>query len=176
MSATKKQAVTNEYLLEAINEFRTECKIQQESTLFKMECLLIRNPTTTTAAAAKPKKQVVKKESAVYSNTMYWWIGMYASDDVLVSKCTTPEEVKIAEDSITGVKDKTEGIDRKRAIASALWKGFPKTKKSGELRTLYDAWKKGNAKQQATDVEKEKNTDEEDDEKDEECVNDEEDE
>lgn len=161
--------VTLEEIRDLLTEFRNECKVQNEQVIFKLESVFTRR-----GAAKGPKKSVVKKTKGSkegkakefpthFSNTMYWWTAMYAVQDSLIKNCYTTEEVKKAEESIAGIKDKPDGYDRRRAIGLALWKGFKKAKKSGELKTMFDNWKKAKAKLLAKDVEKESHTDDESD-------------
>jgi hypothetical protein len=188
----KQTSITLDELCALINkngdriiESQNENRAQNTEILFRIEKVLTRYGLGDNGS----KKPVVKKDKdknknknkdkdknkdnekdkefpTTFSNTMYWWVAMYAVQDPLINKCFTNDEVKKAEESIEGIKDKPEGYDRRRAIGLTIWKGFAKSKKSNELKTLYDNWKKEAAKSLAKDVEKEKNTDDESDEND----------
>jgi len=174
MSDNKKKQtpVTLEEVRDLLTEFRNECKVQNEQVIWKLETVLTRHGATKgpkkppVVKKAKGVKEVKDKEFPThFSNTMYWWTAMYAAQDPLIKKCFTTEEVEKAEEGIAGIKDKPEGYDRRRAVGLAVWKAFAKSKKSGELKTMFDNWKKEAAKLLAKDVEKEKHTDDESDEK-----------
>jgi hypothetical protein len=178
MSDTKKKqhTTTIEEISDNIKEIRDLIKesndknmVQYEQLCFKMEGVLTRR------TPVKPKKPVVVKDEkeskekeppVEYSNTMYFWVGQYVLKNPIHLKQATADDVKKAEESVNNIKDKPEGYDYPRAISLAIWKGFPKAKKTGELKTMYDNWKKNKAKHQAKDVEKEKTTDDDKEEED----------
>jgi hypothetical protein len=153
-----------------IKELRSENRVQNEQVIFKMESVLLRRGTPTPkkpVKIGKNEKECKEKDVPLtFSNTMYWWKTLWAAKDPLVLSTASDEEVKIAEESIAGVKEKSDSQDPRQSIAMAIWKGFDKGKKSGPLKTLYENWKKGNAKLQAKDVEKEKHTDDDEEEED----------
>ena len=181
-NSKKQTPVTLEQIRDLLIEFRDESRTQNEQIIFKLETVLTRHGNST-----GQKKPVVKKTTGVkkdkgkdkdkdkdkdkalpktFTNTMYWWIALYAVQDPFIEKCFTPDDVVKAEESITGIKDKPDGYDRRRATGVSMWKGFPKSKKSGELKTMFDNWKKGQNQLLAMDVETEKHTDDESDGKD----------
>ena len=167
----KQTPVTLEEIRDLLTEYRNETKVQLEQLIYRLESIYVTRRVPVKGA----KKPVVKKPAGVkgkandkdfpthFSNTMYWWTAMYSVQDPIIKKCYTAEEVKIAEESIAGIKDKPEGYNTTKAVGLALWKGFSKSKKSGELKTMFDNWKKANAKLLAKDVENETHTDDEPD-------------
>jgi hypothetical protein len=153
-----------EALSNVIAEFKDISMTQIEQMIFKMESTLIRGDPV------KPKKTVVRKITVKsedgkkntvesYSNTMYWWTKKYSLGDPSVMKCATNDEVLKAESGVDGIQSKPEGYDRRSAISASLWKGFDKSKRSGELKTMFDNWKKEQAKLLAKDVEKDTHSD-----------------
>jgi hypothetical protein len=158
-----------EALSNIVAAFKDMSMAQIEQMIFRMESTLIRSD-----AGGKPKKVVVKKITAktedekknvaeTYTNTMYWWTRKYNLGYQPVMDCVTADDVLKAEAGVEGIQNKPEGYDRRSAISSALWKGFDKTRRAGELKTMFDNWKKEQAKMLAKDVEKDKNSDEEPD-------------
>jgi hypothetical protein len=179
MSDNKKKQtpVTLEEVRDLLTEFRNESRVQFEDLILRFETILTgrgltkvakKNPTYKPKLTNGEKKVKGKGKEKVhqthFSNTMYWWAAMYASQNILIKKCFTAEEVNKAEERNTEIKDKPEGYDRGRAVGLAIWKGFTQSKKS-ELKTMFENWKKANAKNLAKDVEKEKHTDDDDEEK-----------
>jgi hypothetical protein len=151
-SIETKMPVTLEQVLELLKEFREETKAQNEQLTLRLESILIKAPTKPKVEKPKPEKKAVnvKKPSSTssttpptqveYSNTMYWWIGMFATEDKSVATLYTAEEVKAAETNAEDVKEKTEGYDRRRAIAVYMWRQFSKSKKTVELKNAFKAW------------------------------------
>lgn len=149
-----------------LQEMRLENKVQYEQVIHRMESILCKEK------AKAPKKEVVRKAAdskkkgkaelpASFSNTMYWWTAMFAVGDESVKKMYTEEDVKKAMANIDGIKDKPEGYDKQRVIGLQIWKGFPKSKKSGEIKTQFDNWKKEKEKENTKNIEKEDDTDDE---------------
>lgn len=144
----------------AIDELRAENKVQGEQAIFAIEGLIVARGTQ----KAKKKTIVVKGAGntdvpatipSTFANTMYWWAAMYASGDPIVSEHYTQDDIEAAIISIDSIKEKPEGYEKERAIGLSIWKAFPKTKKSGEMRTRFENWKKEKAKENSKDVEKE---------------------
>jgi hypothetical protein len=177
----KQTPVTLEEVMDLLTEFRNESRVQKEDLILRLETVLTRqgatkgpkkNPTykpklTNGEKKGKGKGKGKGNEKVLpthFSNTMYWWAAMYASQNILVEKYFTAEEVNTAEERNAEIKDKPEGYDRSRTVGIAIWKGFAQSKKS-ELKTMFENWKKANAKNLAKDVEKEKHTDDDADEK-----------
>jgi len=185
MTDTKKNqsAATMDEIRDLLISFQTENRSQMEQILLRMENILItRQGAAPTKAKAKAKAKNTttekatskdKKESVTYSNTMYWWVGMYALEDSIVKNMCSDEDFVNAKKTIDEVKDKPESYTTRRIVGIALWKVFSKPKK-GELKTMFDNWKKEQAKTDAEDVEKENNTDDETEDKKEENVGDDE--
>lgn len=183
MTDTKKNqsAATVDEVRDLLINFQTESRAQMEQIIFRMENILTRQGSTQPKTKPKPKTKSTaaektsdkgKKEPVKYSNTMYWWVGMYALDDPAIKNICSDEDLVNAKKAIDEVKDKPESYATRRIVGVALWKVFGKPKKS-ELKTMFENWKKEQAKIDAEDVEKENNTDNETEEKKEEAGDDE---
>lgn len=160
----------SDLLISHTNEIKDQYEkltVQYEQVIFKLESVLTRHNSSKVPKVSKePKKPVVKKESKKepskeYTNTMHWWAGMYVTNDQSIKKYFTQEDVEAAEKSLPDIKDMPNKNDRDRAISLKIWHKFTKSKKTGELKTMFENWKKDRAKNQAADVERETHTDEE---------------
>lgn len=165
--------VTLEDIQGLLAEFRVENKVQYEAVIHRMESILTRRP----GVLKVQKKQVDKKTNAKkddikggpvhYSNTMHWWVAMYALGNDAVSSHFTDTDVVSAKDSIVRISGKPLALqpngnttyDTKRAVGLTIWKTFPKAKKQGALKTMFENWKKESAQQNTENVDTEEHTD-----------------
>jgi hypothetical protein len=169
----KQTPVTLEMVMGLLTVVRDESRAQNMDLILRLENVLTRHGAVTGAKKGvvnKPKgvkgkdKNKVKEIPTHFSNTMYWWTAMYAVQSPLIKNYFSPEEVKKAEEVTAETKNKTEGHEYRRVIGLTMWRKFTKSKK-GELKTMFENWKKANAKNLAKDVETEKHTDDDSEEK-----------
>jgi hypothetical protein len=99
-------------------------------------------------ATIDAKSKAVKK----YSNAMYFFVGMYVTDDKSVSTDYSKETVDVASKQ-TNVLTKT-GVAAKKATALHIWKTFDSDKKSS-IKAKFDKWKTDNEKANAKNVDTE---------------------
>jgi regulator of replication initiation timing len=148
-----------------LEELRDENRALHTEAIFKMQGDLVKRPLS------KPKKLVVKKDKTTESkdkepekqhvNAMYYWAASFAAGESFTDGFATPEEIADAEAKCDKLKDKPEGVDRKRSVGLTLWKSFFGSPKKAEIKTLFINWKLAQAQLKAKDVKKEENTDDE---------------
>lgn len=141
--------ITLETLYNEFKDFRTEFRSSTEQVILRMESILINRPSTKKAiskknATVKKNEKNEKKEAPVtiHANTMYWWASMYATGNPDIKEFYTDEDVDNAIKSINNILEKPEGHDKEKAIGLAIWRNFPKSKKTGVLKTGFENWKK----------------------------------
>lgn len=162
---TNQEPATLDEIRELLKEFRMENKAICDQVLLRVESIYCRNPKPKFAkkSVVTKKPAVEKKESdkfpTKFSNTLYWWTAMYANDRDEIKKYYTEEDVKAAVEKIDGISNKPDGYEKKRAIGLQIWKGFSRTKRTTELKMLFENWKKEQEKANATNVERENDTD-----------------
>jgi hypothetical protein len=148
-----------------IAELKSASMVQHEQIIFRIENGLINRSSTVTKkpvvkkvkGGSAPKKETAK--TVTFANTLYWWIHMYIHNDQSISDVASKKETADAVEKMGEIAFAPQSSEYERALASALWKVFSKQKRTGELKTKYENWKKEQAKDQAEDIVVDPNSD-----------------
>ena len=162
----KQEPVTLEEIRDLLVANSEERRAQYEQIILRMESVLCRSkgkPAKKPVEKKTDDKMKKKKEElpTTFSNTMYWWIAMYAVGDESIKHFFDENDVKKASECIDGIKDKPDGYEKERTLGAQIWKSFSKSKKSGELKTQFENWKLEKEKKDTKNVEKEMASDNE---------------
>jgi hypothetical protein len=182
MADKKKMPVTMEQLYDLIMSHKDESKVQNEQIIFKMESILTRNikkdkqPAKAVVAVKneekvpeldeKPKAKKTKAKSnqaknkeppATYTNSMYWFCGMVALDDLSVKDSYTTEEFEKAKTAAGVPKADSTEYDRRKCIGLEIWKTLDQQKKTA-LKAAFGTWSDKNKLKDTKDLEKETDT------------------
>jgi len=125
-----------------ILSFRDEMRVSNSELALRIERVLV---TGNKPMASDEKKKVPKKnkeKKVGYSNTMFWWRGLYMKDDPYIADTYTDADVKKAEQSVitTNKNIRKDDENYKRAIGNAIWKSFDKSKRFTTLKTMFGNW------------------------------------
>lgn len=143
-----------------LTEIRNESRAEHQTLLHRLEAILVtpsqkrtseKKKVNTSAAKDTPEGEESKKD---FPNAMYWFAAMYTTENPIISKHFTPQDVEAATKVVTAAHAKSPiaGAALQKAVAMQLWKNFTPAKKKGDLKTLYDNWKSASNQKQSTSV------------------------
>jgi hypothetical protein len=146
-------------IMDMLTEIRNESRAEHQNLLHRLEAILVtpsQKRTTekkkvNTAAKDTPEGEESKKD---FPNAMYWFAAMYTTENTIINKHFTPQDVEAATKVVTAahVKAPITGAALQKAVAMQLWKSFTPAKKKGDLKTMYDNWKSASNQKQSTSV------------------------
>lgn len=127
-----------------IESTNNENRLQFEQLSHRLESILL--SSSASKSTASKRKSVVTKNSknttdeAKYSNTHYWFVGMFINKDPVIKNFYNEEDIKTAIASIKSVSGKPEDKITQKQIANAVWKNIPHATRRGEIKNCYGFW------------------------------------
>lgn len=174
------EPVTLDDLKSLIIRGQEENRAQNEQLILKVEQIYTANGGTKTTVKTTVKKPVTTKKdkeaeqkaaaeppkpkataSKKYSDTHYWFVGEYLKDEY--KHTYTAAEYEQAAAAVDAVKEKSASFNRDKAIGNSMWGAFLKTKKNGQLKTMFCAWRTNLLKIEARIIAEENATGDDDD-------------